>query len=333
MAVTVLHIIPSSESLGAEKQLGLLAQGLSEKGFDARICVLDQGASCAKELLAAGVSVHRISKRWRFDPLAFAQLLRHMRQVRPTLVHTWLQAGDMYGRWAARAAGVPHVVAAADIAKAVIDNGVPKARPSNVSRADLLRELDLPSDARLVGVVGRHVPEKRTTDLIWAADLLRVLHNNMRLLVIGDGTERPQLERFARLASDLNHIRFLGQRTDVWRIMPHLDMMWHASATDQQPNAIMEAMAAAVPVVASNTAGHRDLVVQGKTGYLIPIAARAARVRLTDKILSDTELAQRLGTAAQERMTTHFGIEKMVQNYADLYHRELASRRRQPPVH
>ena len=60
-------------------------------------------------------------------------------------------------------------------------------------------------------------------DLIWAADLLRVLHDNLRLLIIGDGPLRPQLEEYARLASDLDHIRIFGAGSDVWRIMPHLD--------------------------------------------------------------------------------------------------------------
>ena len=107
----------------------------------------------------------------------------------------------------------------------VIHNGVEPARASDVSRAELLQELRCPPDARLIGVVGSLSPQKRVKDLIWAADLLRVLHDNLRLLVIGDGPERSMLERFASLASDLDHIRFLGHRDDVWRIMPHLDVL------------------------------------------------------------------------------------------------------------
>ena len=113
-------------------------------------------------------------------------------------------------------------------------------------------------------------------DLIWAADLLRVLHDNLRLLVIGDGPERSMLERFASLASDLDHIRFLGHRDDVWRIMPHLDVLWNGSGYEGQSNAVMEAMAAGVPVVASDIPANRELVVHGETGFLVPIAGRAA---------------------------------------------------------
>jgi glycosyltransferase involved in cell wall biosynthesis len=62
----------------------------------------------------------------------------------------------------------------------VVPPGVPPARASDVSREELLRQLRLPRDARLIGVIGRLVPEKRVRDLIWAADLLRVLHDNLR---------------------------------------------------------------------------------------------------------------------------------------------------------
>ncbi len=114
--------------------------------------------------------------------------------------------------------------------KFVSDSARRAARaPSDVSREELLRELQLPADAKLIGVVGRLVPENRVKDLIWAADLLRVLHDNLRLLVIGDGPLRSQLEEYARLASDLDHIQFLGDRRDVWRIMPHLDVLWNGS--------------------------------------------------------------------------------------------------------
>jgi glycosyltransferase involved in cell wall biosynthesis len=205
----------------------------------------------------------------------------------------------------------------------VIPNGVAPARPSDLSRAELLGQLQCPSDARLIGVVGPLFPQKRVKDLIWAADLLRVLHNNLRLLIIGDGPERFVLERFARLASDLDHIRFLGQRNDVWRIMPHLDAFWNGGAGGGQANALMEAMAAGVPVVASDIESNRELVIPGQTGFLVPVAGRAARARATDQIFTDPALAARLGNAARERMARHFTIEQNIARHAELYREVL----------
>jgi glycosyltransferase involved in cell wall biosynthesis len=192
----------------------------------------------------------------------------------------------------------------------------------DLSRAELLRELNLPPDAKLIGVVGRLAPDKRVQDLIWAADLLRVLHNNLRLLVIGDGPCRRQLERYARLASDLEHIQFLGERSDVGRIMPHLDVLWNGSENRGQSMAILEAMAVGVPVIASDTPSNRELVVEGETGFLIPLgsrAGRAARARWTDRLLGDAEFRAGIGAAAQRRICEQFDSEEMVIKLKNVY--------------
>ncbi len=200
--------------------------------------------------------------------------------------------------------------------------GVPPAPPSDVSRAELLRELRLPTNAKLIGVIGRLVPESRTKDLIWAADLLRVLHDNLRVLVIGDGPLRLPLEEYARLASDLEHIQFLSERCDLPRIMPHLDVLWNGSENVGLSPAIMDAMEAGVPVVASDTPTNRELVVERETGYLIPLglrSGRAVRARHTDQIFSNAELASRLGDAARRRVAERFVPRRMVEWHEELY--------------
>lgn len=205
---------------------------------------------------------------------------------------------------------------------ALARTGVPAARPSDVSREQLLRELQLPGDARLIGVVGRLVPENRTKDLIWAADLLRVLRDNLRVLIIGDGPLRSPLEEYARLASDLEHIQFLGDRSDLWRIMPHLDVLWNGGENVGLSPAILDAMAAGVPVVASDTPTNRELVVENETGYLIPLgirSGRAARARHTDHIFTDAQLVTRLAAAARKRVAEQFNPERMVQWNEELY--------------
>jgi glycosyltransferase involved in cell wall biosynthesis len=200
--------------------------------------------------------------------------------------------------------------------------GVPIGRPSNISREALLRELQLPGDAKLIGVVGRLSPENRTKDLIWAADLLRVLHDNLRVLVIGDGPLRSPLEEYARLASDLEHIQFLGDRGEMCRIMPHLDVLWNGGENVGLSPAILDAMAAGVPVVASDTPTNSELVVKNETGYLIPLgirSGRAARARHTDRIFTDAQSAARLGAAGRKRVAEQFIPQRMVEWHEELY--------------
>ncbi len=205
----------------------------------------------------------------------------------------------------------------------VIPNGVSAGQGDPaVPRSELLRELQIPDDARLIGAVGRLWPQKRVKDLIWALELVCVLHPTTRLLIMGDGPQRQMLERYARLASDLDRVRFLGHRDDVPRILPHLDLLWQGSEYEGQPNAVMEAMAAAVPVIASDIPGHRDLIVPGKTGYLVPIASRAEYGKATDRILSDPIHAHALGGAGQRHIQRNFSATQMVRRYERLY-REL----------
>ena len=208
----------------------------------------------------------------------------------------------------------------------VIPNAVATSRPSDVSRDALLDELGIPSNARLIGTIGRLWPQKRVKDLIWAYELVVTLHPAARLLVIGDGPQRRQLERFALLSSDLDRVRFLGERNDVWRIMPHLDVLWNGAGYEGMPNSVMEAMAASVPVVATDIPGNRDLILHGETGYLVPIASRADYGRVTDRILANPALARQLGEAGRRRVAQEFTIEQMVGRYVQIYEEILGGK-------
>jgi glycosyltransferase involved in cell wall biosynthesis len=206
----------------------------------------------------------------------------------------------------------------------LIPNGIGPAAGSTVSRAALLSELGLPADARIIGAVNRLWPQKRVKDLIWAADLLKVIRPDVHLLIIGDGPHRDRLTRFRRQVVIEDKVHFLGERNDVAEIMPHFDALWLASEYEGLPNVIMEAMSHGVPVVATNISGNRDLVVSGETGYLVPVGDRAAFARYTNKLLNDRELAQRLGEAGRQRVLAEFSIEKMVERHAALYRELLA---------
>ena len=204
----------------------------------------------------------------------------------------------------------------------VIPNGVSPWEPSTGgTRAALLAELGLPSDIRLLAAVNRLWPQKRIKDLIWAADLLKVVRDDVHLLIVGDGPQRWRLERYRDQCELGDRVHFLGERNDVPQLLPHLDGLWLGSEYEGQSNAIMEAMAAGVPVVATDIPGNRDLVVHGETGYLVPIGDRAGFARWTLALLNDTELARRLGHSAKQRMLSEFSVEKMISRHAELYER------------
>lgn len=360
----ILHIIPTLDRSGAEKQLTLLASRLPRSELDIHVCVLTRTGPYEQPLRAADVPVTIIGKSSKLDPAAFWRLKRHIADLRPDLVHTWLFAANSYGRAAALAAGVRRMIASErcvdpwkvwhdlaidrwlarrtdrivvnsagirDFYRAhgipaekflVIPNGIDPPPPSDMTRCDLLAELGLPSGARLIGAVGRLWPQKRVKDLIWAADLLKVIRDDVHLLIVGDGPHRQRLEQYQRQVRIEDKVHFLGHRGDVARLMPHFDLLWLGSEYEGLPNVLMEAMMAGVPVVATDIPGNCELVVPGETGYLVPIGDRAAIARQAQKLLENSELAKRLGEAGRRRMLAEFSVEKMVERHRQLY-REL----------
>ncbi len=364
--IRLLLVIPTLVRGGAEKQLVLLATGLPRDEFDVHVAVLTHTGPLEADLRRAGIPLEMIQKRWKLDPPAYWRLRKYMKRLQPTIVHTWLFAANAYGRQAAVAARVPHIVAgercvdpwkgriqlAIDRALAhhterivtnssgvrdfyveqgvpaekfaIIPNGIARTNIEPVPREQLLQELELPPGARLIGAVGRLWPQKRVKDLIWAADLLKSARDDSHLVVIGDGPQRWRLERYRDQNEVADRVHFLGERNDVGRILPHLDCLWLASAYEGQSNAVMEAMLAGVPVVATDIPGNRDLVVPGETGYLVPVGDRAAFARHTHALLDDRELAQGLGAAGRLRMEREFSVDQMIARHAELY-RSLAN--------
>jgi glycosyltransferase involved in cell wall biosynthesis len=207
----------------------------------------------------------------------------------------------------------------------IIPNGIPSVPPgSDLSRAELLPQLGIPLDARLIGAVGRLWPQKRYKDLIWAAELLKVIRPDTHLLIIGEGPQRQILERFRANIGIQDRVHFLGHRDDASSILPHLDCYWIGSAYEGQSNGVMEAMLAGIPVVASDIPGNRDLIQHEQTGILFPLGDRAALAQATNLLLEDPDRARQLGEAGRQSMLADFSVEQMVSRHAELYRRLLA---------
>jgi glycosyltransferase involved in cell wall biosynthesis len=176
----------------------------------------------------------------------------------------------------------------------------------------------IPADAKWIAAVGPLTPIKRIKDLIWATDLIKVMRPDVYLVIMGEGPHRWRLQKYCDQARIQDRVVFAGNVADLPNQLGMFDCLWHASAWESCPNAVLEAMAAGIPVVGADCEGTRQLVQDGRHGALVPIGDRPAFARATLPLLEDAARARELGLAAQQYVAAHYSIQAAVDAYLTL---------------
>ncbi|MER3411700.1 MAG: hypothetical protein C4305_04890 [Thermoleophilia bacterium] len=135
----------------------------------------------------------------------------------------------------------------------------------------------------------------------------------------GDGPERPSLERLARDLGLEKVVTFLGYRDDVAEVLAALDVVVSTSSFEGSPLALLEAMAAARPIVATAVGGVPDLIEHGVHGLLVSPGDSHEVSEAVASLLEQPEWGRRMGEAARERQCREFDIDVMVRRLEDLY--------------
>ncbi len=174
----------------------------------------------------------------------------------------------------------------------------------------------------VIGSVGRLEAVKDPGTLVTA--FAQLVHGDermgeVRLRFIGDGSLRGTLEQRARAAGIAAQCEFVGARDDVANELRRLDIFVLTSLNEGISNTILEAMAAGLPVVATDVGGNPELVVPGLTGALVPAAEPEALAAALRRYVLDAELRHRQGAAARRCAVELFAIDAMVGRYAELY--------------
>lgn len=194
---------------------------------------------------------------------------------------------------------------------AYIPNGVEVAAYCQpLSRADLRAELGLPAERLLIGSVGRLTYQKGF-DLLLAA-LAQLPRQDVDLLLVGQGEDEPALRTQASQLGLQARVHFAGYRHDVPRLLGALDLYVHPARWEGMPNALLEAMAASCPIVASAADGSRELIADGTHGWLVPPEQAGALAQAIAQALAQPAEARRRGAAAHQRAATEFSVEAMV---------------------
>jgi L-malate glycosyltransferase len=207
----------------------------------------------------------------------------------------------------------------------VICNGVDLKRYSRpVDKALVRSRLGLDAQAFLIIMVGTLREPKGHCYMIEAMSELVSRHPNMHALFVGDGELREELRAQAARLGLVEHIHFLGNRSDVPDLLAASDLFALPSLWEGLSMALLEAMASGLPIVASAVSGTVQVMLPDETGLLVPPKDVPKLVEAIEQLLSNPTRAQSMGTAARQRVETEFSAEKQAGEHLALYRRLLS---------
>ncbi|MGH8056754.1 MAG: glycosyltransferase family 4 protein [Candidatus Entotheonellia bacterium] len=207
----------------------------------------------------------------------------------------------------------------------LIPNGIELARITSPEDPTALKRALLGHAAtQVVLFVGRLVIEKGLDRLlnVWASLPNR---ESATLLIVGDGPLRGTLEARARALALLPSVRFLGHQSDVAQLYSIADLFVLPSTTEGMSNALLEAMAAGLPAVASDVGGNKEVIQDRMSGFLVDWDNTTACAQLLATLLSDPPLRQCMGEMAKKRALT-FAMAGVAERYQQLYQAVLQQR-------
>ena len=318
----------------------------------------------ASQLEGSGVSIEYYSIERPWSPPSARRLAEAFRRHRIAVAHSHEFAMGVYGAWASWLVGIPHVVTmhggryyaervrrrlalraaaalsaqmvavsmtcARDISRGIgirrsrirmIPNGVRFTPPQRVT---LREELRLRPDDRLVVAVGNLYPVKGHVNLIDAFGLIASRHPNLHIAISGRGALADSLMARAR-AYELQHrVHLLGLRSDVSGVLAAADIFALPSLSEGMPLALLEAMFARCPIVASDVGDVSVALENGRDGVLVPPGDPLSLAEAIDRLLTHPAEAHALGERAARRANAEYDLSRMVDRYVGVYESALA---------
>jgi glycosyltransferase involved in cell wall biosynthesis len=208
---------------------------------------------------------------------------------------------------------------------AIIPSGIDLSRfASPTVPCALRRELDIPADAPLIGVVARLEPEKGHRYLIDAMPIILESALDAWLAIVGEGSQADALRDQASALGVAHRVVFTGRREDVSALTADLTVAVLPSMREAQGISILEAMARRVAVVATAVGGIPEVITDGVDGLLVPRADPAALASAVGSLLKSPGLRRRIGEAGYRTVAERFSIDAQVKRIESVYEEELA---------
>jgi L-malate glycosyltransferase len=284
------------------------------------------------------------------------QLIKTLRVQQPDIVHTFFPTSNTFGVLAARLAGIQCVISSRrdmgfnltsrDIcllrvanffvsrvicnARAVRDNAIRLEKlektKSVVIYNGIAPEKNIEAGAisssgvPIIGIVANLNRDVKRVDIfVRAAGIILKSYPRAMFWIIGEGHLRDRLENLARKMAIENHMVFFGRRADTIHLVRRMSVGVICSESEGLSNAIMEYMAAGIPVVATDSGGTSEIVQDGITGFLIPPGDEKALAKAIENLLDNPETSFRMGHAGYEMIARHFSISKMLEATTSVY--------------
>ncbi len=361
MANRILHVIASMRWSAAQRQLQCIVDNRSSSSFQHRVCVLrsDNG----REGTPNDADTEFLSFAQRLDLSAIRRFRRRIQDYDPAIVHAWgtdsfaVVAAAVSGlryRWigsefadlkqdqeqpwwthlvrrTCKISLLPEWLRPTTFgtksAVHVVDYGVDATAGRSCRQAkrdDICGRLKIPTDAKIVGFVGDFLRENRLKDAIWAADLLKVVREDVHLVLAGSGPHLPRLARFRRQVQIRDRVHFVLDPAAVNDALTALDFCWITSETDRGIPTMLEAMARGIPVIASDTLAHRRVLRPEQPGQLFPVGHRAGLARLTLRLLENPQSAEAMRRTALAQLGSQHSAHHVAQTY-DRFYKKLSS--------
>lgn len=202
----------------------------------------------------------------------------------------------------------------------VIRNGVDTSLFSPVATFHNVRgDFRVKDDDMLIGFVGRLVPAKGLEYLLDALAGVRREFANVKLLVVGKGQLLDTLKDRAIEKGLQGHIFFAGERRDIVDILASIDIFIIPSVAEGLPNALLEAMSMAKPVIVTKAGGMPEIIKDGTNGLVVPVGDASALDGAIRKLMGDRDMAKGMGGAAREFIEKSFSIKAVARIWQDLY--------------
>jgi glycosyltransferase involved in cell wall biosynthesis len=361
---------------GAERQLYYLIRGLDKAKYSIHVVTLWPGDTLRPQIEATGATVVPIHKKWKFDVTVLFRLRRFLRELRPDIVQCQLYTANMWGRVAAVMARCENIIVsernADELWKTRIHfamerllNGYATAYLGNSRRVcsyceeklglpegtyrlmhngvDTTEFRPLSSEARIghtgpvIGTVANlHVRKDLVTFLRMAARVLDQFPQ-ATFRIVGSGPEKHSLLQLANRLGISSRVEFAGATSNVKDAYLTFDVFVLSSHNEGFANAIVEAMASGLPVIATDVGGAREAIEEGRTGYVVPTHNPEALVEHVARLLTDPDLRSKMGRAGRERAVHLFSLEALVRRYDSFYsgliRSQHLSHRSTPPHH